>query len=78
MTYSSFRSFLISLRKPKFFLFVILPISVLIGRFLPSLSEPLNDFGLTLIQLISFPAIPLVLSAVVISIRKKRKNRRRS
>ena len=45
-----------------------MPISILIGRFLPSLSEPLNDVGLTLIQLISFPAIPLVLSAVVISI----------
>ena len=45
-----------------------MPISIIIGRFLPSLSEPLNDVGLTLIQLISFPAIPLVLSAVVISI----------
>ncbi len=68
MKYSSIKSFLINLRKPKFFLFVILPISILIGRFLPSLSEPLNEFGLTLIQLISFPAIPLVLSAVVLSI----------
>ena len=68
MTYESFKSFLITLRKPKYFLFVILPLSVLIGRFLPSISEPLNDVGLTLIQLISFPAIPLVLSAVVISI----------
>tara|TARA_E500000178_G_C16972661_1_gene731722 strand:+ start:362 stop:1651 length:1290 start_codon:yes stop_codon:yes gene_type:complete len=68
MKYSSIKSFLISLRKPKFFLFIVLPISILIGRFLPSLSEPLNDFGLTLIQLISFPAIPLVLSAVVLSI----------
>ena len=68
MTYGSLKSFLVTLRKPKYFLFVILPISVLIGRFLPSISEPLNDVGLTLIQLISFPAIPLVLSAVVISI----------
>ena len=68
MTYASLKSFLVTLRKPKYFLFIILPISILIGRFLPSLSEPLNDVGLTLIQLISFPAIPLVLSAVVISI----------
>ena len=64
----SLKSFFVSLRKPKYFLFIILPISIIIGRFLPSLSEPLNDVGLTLIQLISFPAIPLVLSAVVISI----------
>ena len=68
MSYASLKSFFVSLRKPKYFLFIILPISIIIGRFLPSLSEPLNDVGLTLIQLISFPAIPLVLSAVVISI----------
>tara|TARA_X000000950_G_C13890728_1_gene650751 strand:- start:66 stop:1337 length:1272 start_codon:yes stop_codon:yes gene_type:complete len=68
MTYSSLKSFLIATRKPKYFLFVILPISIIIGRFLPFLSAPLNDIGLTLIQLISFPAIPLVLSAVIISI----------
>ena len=68
MHYSSLKSFLITTRKPKYFLFLILPISILIGRFLPFLSQPLNDIGLTLIQLISFPAIPLVLSAVVISI----------
>ena len=68
MTYKSLKSFLIASRKPKYFLFVILPISILIGRFLPFLSQPLNDIGLTLIQLISFPAIPLVLSAVIISI----------
>ncbi len=68
MHYSTLKSFLITSRKPKYFLFLILPISILIGRFLPFLSQPLNDIGLTLIQLISFPAIPLVLSAVVISI----------
>ena len=68
MNYSTLKSFLITTRKPKYFLFLILPISILIGRFLPFLSQPLNDIGLTLIQLISFPAIPLVLSAVVISI----------
>ncbi len=68
MTYSSIKEILTSLRKPKLFLLVIMPISILIGRFIPSLSEPLNDLGLTLIQLISFPAIPLVLSAVVLSI----------
>ncbi len=68
MHYSTLKSFLITTRKPKYFLFLILPISILIGRFLPFLSQPLNDIGLTLIQLISFPAIPLVLSAVVISI----------
>ena len=68
MHYSTLKSFLITTRKPKYFLFLILPISILIGTFLPFLSQPLNDIGLTLIQLISFPAIPLVLSAVVISI----------
>ena len=68
MHYSTLKSFLITTRKPKYFLFLILPISIIIGRFLPFLSQPLNDIGLTLIQLISFPAIPLVLSAVVISI----------
>ncbi len=68
MSYSKIRLFLINLRSPKYFIFLILPLSIVIGKFLPNAAESLNDLGLTLIQLISFPAIPLVLSAVVISI----------
>ena len=68
MTYSKFRTILISFRSPVYFIFLVLPISIIIGRFLPNASSSLNDLGLTLIQLLSFPAIPLVLSAVVISI----------
>ena len=61
------RRFLRSLRTVKAFVFFILPTSLLLGLFLPNAAETLNSFGLTLIQLISFPAIPLVLTAVVIS-----------
>ena len=61
------RRFLRSLRTVKSFVFFILPTSLLLGLFLPNAAETLNSFGLTLIQLISFPAIPLVLTAVVIS-----------
>lgn len=68
MSYIKFRSLLLNLRSPKYFIFLILPLSIIIGKFLPNQSIFLNDVGLTLIQLISFPAIPLVLSAVVISI----------
>ena len=68
MSYIKFRSLLLNLRSPKYFIFLILPLSIIIGKFLPNQSIFLNDLGLTLIQLISFPAIPLVLSAVVISI----------
>ena len=68
ISYAKLRSTLINLRSPKYFIFLILPLSIIIGKFLPNQSTFLNDLGLTLIQLISFPAIPLVLSAVVISI----------
>ena len=68
ISYTKLSSTLINLRSPKYFIFIILPLSIIIGKFLPNQSTFLNDLGLTLIQLISFPAIPLVLSAVVISI----------
>ena len=51
-----------------FFLF-ILPFSIILGTVLPDSAAPeLNRAGLALVQLIAFPAIPLVLSAVMISI----------
>ena len=55
------------LRTLKSFLFLILPISFLLGLFLPKAAGSLNTLGLTLIQLISFPAIPLILAAVIMS-----------
>lgn len=61
------RKFLRSLRSLKAFLFFILPVSIFIGLLLPDAAGTLNSLGLTLIQLISFPAIPLVLTAVIIS-----------
>jgi Na+/H+-dicarboxylate symporter len=45
----------------------ILPVSLILGFIFPQASESLNSFGISLIQLISFPAIPLVLAAVVLS-----------
>ena len=65
--YKSLRNSLKKLRSLKSFLFYILPISLLLGLVFPQASESLNSLGLSLIQLISFPAIPLVLAAVVLS-----------
>lgn len=66
---SSIFSFLPNLRKPRNFFLYILPFSIILGRFIPpSYSSTLNDVGVSLVQLIAFPAIPLVLSAVMISI----------
>ncbi len=61
------KRFLRDLRTVKSFVFYILPLSLMLGLFLPDASTTFNSLGLALIQLISFPAIPLVLSAVVIS-----------
>ena len=55
------------LRSLKSFLFFILPLSLVLGLFLPKAAGSLNTLGLTLIQLISFPAIPLILAAVIMS-----------
>lgn len=65
--YISIRNTLRKLRTLRSFLIYILPISLLLGLILPEASESFNSLGLSLIQLISFPAIPLVLSAVVLS-----------
>ena len=67
LNWHGFRNFLRKLRSVKAFVFVILPIALVLGLFLPNAADTLNSFGLTLIQLISFPAIPLVLTAVVVS-----------
>ena len=67
MQYVSVRNNLRKLRTLKSFLFYILPISLLIGLVFPTAAGSLNSLGLSLIQLISFPAIPLVLAAVVLS-----------
>ena len=57
------------LRKPRNFFFYILPFSIVFGRIIPpSYASALNEAGLAMVQLIAFPAIPLVLSAVMISI----------
>ena len=62
-------SILPALRKPRNFFFYILPFSIILGRFIPaSAASALNDAGVTMVQIIAFPAIPLVLSAVMISI----------
>ena len=67
--YDRFFSILPTLRKPRNFFFYILPVSIIIGRFVPvSFASVLNDAGIAMVQLIAFPAIPLVLSAVMISI----------
>ncbi len=65
--YSDIRDSLKKLRSLKSFVFYILPISLVLGLVFPQASESLNSLGLSLIQLISFPAIPLVLAAVVLS-----------
>ena len=58
-----------TLRKPRNFFLYILPFSIVFGRLIPSsYASALNDAGLAMVQLIAFPAIPLVLSAVMISI----------
>ncbi len=67
-TYSTIKDFSIKLRTVKAFIFIIIPSALLIGYFLPQASESLNTIGINLIKLISFPAIPLVLSAVILSI----------
>jgi len=62
-------SILPALRKPKSFFFYILPFSIILGRFIPeSAASAFNEAGVTMVQIIAFPAIPLVLSAVMISI----------
>jgi len=67
--FSSVFAFLPKLRKPRNFFLYILPVSIVLGRFIPpSYSSTLNEIGVSLVQLIAFPAIPLVLSAVMISI----------
>ena len=65
--YNTLRKALKKLRSLRSFLFYILPASLIIGFIFPQASGSLNSFGLSLIQLISFPAIPLVLAAVVLS-----------
>lgn len=65
--YSSIRKLFKQLRTVKSFLIYILPFSLVLGLFLPKAAENLNSLGLTIIQLISFPAIPLILAAVIIS-----------
>ena len=67
MQYVSVRNNLKKLRTLKSFLFYLLPISLLMGLVFPKAAGSLNSLGLSLIQLISFPAIPLVLAAVVLS-----------
>ena len=67
LNYSSLRNLLKKLRSLKSFLFFILPLSLVLGLFLPKAAGSLNTLGLTLIQLISFPAIPLILAAVIMS-----------
>jgi len=62
-------SILPTLRKPRNFFLYILPFSIIVGRFVPvSYAPVLNDVGIAMVELIAFPAIPLVLSAVMISI----------
>ena len=68
MNYKIFKSFILKFRSIKSFLFIILPISIALGFFFPGASSFFNNTGISLIKLISFPAIPLVLSAVVLSI----------
>lgn len=61
-------SFIASLRSPKKFFFYVVPFSVVLGRVAPSSSADFfNELGMSLVQLIAFPAMPLVLSAVMIS-----------
>jgi len=67
LNYSKFRKALKKLRSLRSFLIYILPVSLILGLIFPQASESLNSFGISLIQLISFPAIPLVLAAVVLS-----------
>lgn len=69
MTFSSFVQLLRRARSPRSFFLFILPLSIVFGTILPDSAAPtLNSAGLALVQLIAFPAIPLVLSAVIISI----------
>ena len=69
MTFSSFAELLQRARSPRSFFLFILPLSIVLGTVLPDTAAPvLNSAGLALVQLIAFPAIPLVLSAVMISI----------
>ena len=67
LKYNTIRKALKKLRSLRSFLFYILPVSLILGLIFPQASESLNSFGISLIQLISFPAIPLVLAAVVLS-----------
>ena len=65
--YNTLRKALKRLRSLRSFLIYILPASLILGFIFPQASGSLNSFGQSLIQLISFPAIPLVLAAVVLS-----------
>lgn len=65
--YTNLRDSLRKLRSLRSFLIYILPISLLLGLVFPEASGSLNSLGLSLVQLISFPAIPLVLAAVILS-----------
>ena len=56
------------LRRPKNFFLIILPFSLLLGTLASDYSVLLNEVSEALIKLIAFPAIPLVLSAVMVSI----------
>ena len=67
LKYDTIRKALKKLRSLRSFLIYILPASLILGLIFPQASESLNSFGISLIQLISFPAIPLVLAAVVLS-----------
>ena len=67
--YTNLRDSLRKLRSLRSFLIYILPISLLLGLVFPEASGSLNSLGLSLVQLISFPAIPLVLAAVILSTR---------
>jgi len=61
-------AFLTSLRSPRRFFFYVLPFAVILGRVAPpSIADTFNDIGMSLVKLIAFPAMPLVLSAVMIS-----------
>ena len=61
-------AFLASLRSPRRFFFYVLPFAVILGRVAPpSIADTFNDIGMSLVKLIAFPAMPLVLSAVMIS-----------
>ena len=67
--FSNLSAALSALKRPRNFFFYILPFSIILGRLIPpGASSVFNDLGVAMVQIIAFPAIPLVLSAVMISI----------